>query len=157
SETKSGGEPSRVALLGFGTVGQAVARILCSGEVAEVRLTHIFNRDIARKRADWVPGSVCWTDSVADIIASSVEIVVEVGGGLHPVDNWVRAALIAGKSVVTANKQLIAHCGPALVELARAHSVDIRFEASVAGGIPVLRALQEGLAGDRLVEVTGIL
>jgi homoserine dehydrogenase len=151
------GEPARVALLGFGTVGQSVARILCSGEVSAVSLTHIFNRNIARKRANWVPSSVCWTESVADIIASDVDIVVEVVGGLRPAGDWVRAALLAGKSVVTANKQLIAHEGQELVELARSRGLEVRFEASVAGGIPVLRALQDGLAGDRLVEVIGIL
>jgi homoserine dehydrogenase len=148
---------SRVALLGFGTVGQSVARILCSGDVPGIQLTHIFNRNVARKRANWVPSSVCWTDSVADIIASNVDIVVEVVGGLHPAGEWVRAALIAGKSVVTANKQLIAHDGPELLALARSRGLDVRFEASVAGGIPVLRAIQDGLAGDRLVEVAGIL
>ena len=84
SSLKSRAEPSRIALLGFGTVGQSVARILCSGEVRDVRLTHIFNRHVGRKRADWVPSSVCWTDSVADIIASDVDIVVEVVGGRHP-------------------------------------------------------------------------
>src|SRR5437879_6174582 len=150
-------EPTRVALLGFGTVGQSVARILCSGEVPNMALTHIFNRNVARKRVSWVPSSVCWTESVADIIASDVDIVVEVVGGLRPAGEWVRAALIAGKSVVTANKQLIAHEGRELVDLARTRGVEVRFEASVAGGIPVLRALQDGLAGDRLVEVIGIL
>ncbi len=59
---------SRVALLGFGTVGQSVARILCSGEVPNVRLTHIFNRNIARKRVDWVPPSVCWTESADEVL-----------------------------------------------------------------------------------------
>ena len=150
-------EPTRVALLGFGTVGQSVARILCSGEVPNIVLTHIFNRNVARKRVSWVPSSVCWTESVADIIASDVDIVVEVVGGLRPAGEWARAALIAGKSVVTANKQLIAHEGRELVELARTRGVEVRFEASVAGGIPVLRALLDGLAGDRLVEVIGIL
>ena len=150
-------EPARVALLGFGTVGQAVAHILCSGDVSGVRLTHIFNRNVARKKVDWVPASVCWTESVADVVASDVDIVVEVVGGRQPAGDWIRAALIAGKSVVTANKQLIAHDGPELVELARTRGLELRFEASVAGGIPVLRALQEGLAGDRLVHVAGVL
>jgi homoserine dehydrogenase len=150
-------EGSRVALFGFGTVGQSVARILCSGEVPQVRLTHIFNRNVQGKRVDWVPSSVHWTDSAEDVLASDVDIVVEVVGGLRPAYDWVRGALVAGKSVVTANKQLMAHHGPELLELARAKGLQIRFEASVAGGIPVLRALQEGLAGDRLVEVRGIL
>ena len=148
---------SRVALLGFGTVGQSVVRILCSGEVPQVRLTHIFNRQVLRKRVDWVPSSVTWTESVDDILASDVDVVVELVGGIRPAYEWVRGALAAGKSVVTANKQLMAHFGTELRDLARAHDCEVRFEASVAGGIPVLRALQEGLAGDRLVEVRGIL
>jgi len=148
---------SRVALLGFGTVGQSVARILCSGEVPNVRLTHIFNRNIARKRVDWVPPSVCWTESADEVLQSDADIVIEVVGGLRPAYEWVRGALLAGKSVVTANKQLMAHHGPELLDLARSRGQEVRFEASVAGGIPVLRALQEGLAGDRLVEVRGIL
>jgi homoserine dehydrogenase len=147
----------RVAVLGFGTVGQAVARILSSGEVPQVQLTHVFNRNVDAKRVDWVPASVRWTDSAEDILASDADIVVELIGGLHPAYEWVRGALLAGKSVVTANKQLMAHYGTELIDLARAEGLEMRFEASVAGGIPVLRALQEGLAGDRLVEVRGIL
>jgi homoserine dehydrogenase len=150
-------ERSRVALLGFGTVGQSVARILCSGEVPNVRLTHIFNRNVSRKRVDWVPPSVCWTESAEEILMSDADIIVEVVGGLRPAYEWVRGALMAGKSVVTANKQLMAHYGTELIDLARSKGQEVRFEASVAGGIPVLRALQEGLAGDRLVEVRGIL
>jgi len=146
-----------VALLGFGTVGQAVTRILCSGDVAGLELTHIFNREVARKRAAWVPSSVVWTESIDDVLHSDAEIVIELIGGLSPTNEWVRSALQSGKSVVTANKQLIAHFGGELLALARDVGREIRFEASVAGGIPVLRALQEGLAGDRLVEVRGIL
>ena len=148
---------SRVALLGFGTVGQAVTRILCSGEMPQVTLTHIFNRQVGRKRAEWVPASVTWTDSIDDVLKSDADIVIELVGGLRPTYDWVKGALLAGKSVVTANKQLSAHHGTELLELARSRGLDVRFEASVAGGIPVLRALQEGLAGDRLVEVRGIL
>ena len=148
---------ARVALMGFGTVGQAVARILCSGEVPHVRLTYIFNRDVSRKRVDWVPSSVTWTDSADEILTSDADIVIEVVGGLRPAFEWVKGALLAGKSVVTANKQLMAHHGIELLDLARGRGLEVRFEASVAGGIPVLRALQEGLAGDRLVEVRGIL
>ena len=147
----------RVALVGFGTVGQSVARILASGEVPHVRLTHIFNRNIDRKRVDWDPPGVTWTESIDDILQSDADIVIELVGGLRPAYDWVRGALKSGKSVVTANKQLMAHYGTELRDLARARGLEVRFEASVAGGIPVLRALQEGLAGDRLVEVRGIL
>lgn len=148
---------TRVALLGFGTVGQSVARILCSGELPHIQLTHIFNRNVARKRVDWVPAGVTWTESADEIIGSDVDIVIEVVGGLRPAYDWVRGSLAAGKSVVTANKQLMAHFGSELLDLARSRGCEVRFEASVAGGIPVLRALQEGLAGDRLIEVRGIL
>ncbi|MBM3771593.1 MAG: homoserine dehydrogenase [Acidimicrobiia bacterium] len=146
-----------LALLGFGTVGQSVVRILAIGDVAGVVLTHIFNRQVARKRADWVPSTVQWTESIDDIVNSDADIVIEVVGGVNPTAEWVRRALEAGKSVVTANKQLIAHQGSDLLALAQSKGVELRFEASVAGGIPVLRALQEGLSGDRLVEVRGIL
>jgi homoserine dehydrogenase len=148
---------SNVALLGFGTVGQSVARILCSGEVPHVRLTHIFNRNVSRKRVDWVPLGVCWTESPDEVLGADVDIVIELVGGLRPTYDWVKGALLAGKSVVTANKQLMAHHGTELLDLAKSRGLEMRFEASVAGGIPVLRALQEGLAGDHLVEVRGIL
>jgi homoserine dehydrogenase len=123
---------SRVALLGFGTVGQSVARILCSGEVPNVHLTHIFNRNIARKRVDWVPPSVCWTESADEILQSDADIVIEVVGGLRPAYEWVRGALMAGKSVVTANKQLMAHHGPELLDLARSRGREVRFEPGIA-------------------------
>src|SRR5436190_472657 len=111
---------SNVALLGFGTVGQSVARILCSGEVPHVRLTHIFNRNVSRKRVDWVPSGICWTESADDILASDVDIVIELVGGLRPAYDWVKGALLAGKSVVTANKQLMAHHGTELLDVAGA-------------------------------------
>src|SRR5262245_64543249 len=95
--------PARVALLGFGTVGQAVARILCSGEVPHVQLTHVFNRNVDRKRVDWVPPSVSWTESSDDVMKSDVDIVVELVGGRHQAYELVRAALVAGTSVATAN------------------------------------------------------
>jgi homoserine dehydrogenase len=125
--------------------------------VPHVQLTHICNRQIARKRVDWVPASVTWTESAEEVLASDVDIVIELVGGLRPTHDWVKGALLAGKSVVTANKQLMARFGTELLDLARSRGLEVRFEASVAGGIPVLRALQEGLAGDRLVEVRGIL
>src|ERR1700682_5422237 len=106
AESSPKADRSRVALLGFGTVGQSVARILCSGAVPDLHLTHVFNRNVARKRVDWVPDSVRWTESIDEILASDVDIVVEVVGGLEPAHQWVHDALVAGKSVVTANKKL---------------------------------------------------
>lgn len=146
----------RVAIVGFGTVGRAVARILSEGADG-LRVTHIFNRDVERKRVSWLPPDVRWTERFDDLLGPDVDIVVELVGGLTPAEEWVRRALAAGKAVVTANKQLIAHHGPALVELARRCHTPLRFEATVGGVIPVLRAVHDGLAADRLVSVGGIL
>ncbi len=146
----------RVAIVGFGTVGRAVARILTEG-VDGLRLTHIFNRGIDRKRVAWTSPDVRWTERFEDVLGPDVDLVVEVVGGVSPAGDWVRRALAAGKSVVTANKQLIAQEGDALVALARRSGAALRFEASVGGVIPVLRAVQEGLAADRLVSLGGIL
>src|SRR4051812_6985990 len=99
--------PARVALLGFGTVGRSVAKILTERPPAGVRLTHIFNRDVGRKRVDWVDPHVTWTDRIDDIFASDANVIVEVIGGRDPAGAWVRRALESGRSVVTANKQLI--------------------------------------------------
>src|SRR5260221_13916892 len=109
---------ARGALLGFGTVGQSVARILTERPPAGVRLTHIFNRGVARKRVDWVGPDVTWTDRIDDVFASDANVIVEVIGGRDPAGAWVRRALESGRSVVTANKQLIAHEGGALGRLA---------------------------------------
>jgi homoserine dehydrogenase len=146
-----------VALLGFGTVGSSVARILCARSGNHLRLTHVLNRNVERKKVDWLPASVRWTETIDDILSSDVDIVVEVMGGLQPSEDWIRRALEAGKSVVTANKQLIARCGAELIDLARSKKQQIQFGASVAGGVPVISGLQEGLAGDELFKIQGIL
>jgi homoserine dehydrogenase len=147
----------KVALLGFGTVGSSVAKILCERADRRLRLTHIYNRNVARKKVDWLPAEVVWTENIEDVLSSDVDIVVEVMGGLQPIEDWIRRALTARKSVVTANKQLIAHCGPELIALAQQMQQQIEFGASVAGGIPVISGLHEGLAGDKLFKICGIL
>src|ERR1039458_1368284 len=152
-----GGQNCKVALVGFGTVGSSVARILCERSNTHLRLTHVLNRNVARKKVDWLPSSVQWTENIDDILSSSAEIVVEVIGGLQPTEDWIRRALASGKSVVTANKQLIAHCGAELISLARQMNQQIQFGASVAGGVPVISGLHEGLAGDELFKIRGIL
>jgi len=149
--------PLRVAILGFGTVGSSVARILAENPPAGLELTHVCNRNVERKRVDWLPSTVRWTEEMADVISSDVNIVVELIGGLEPAGGWVRKALRAGKSVVTANKQLIARHGTELIRLARENNQHLAFGASVAGGVPVISGLQEGLAGDELVQLCGIL
>jgi homoserine dehydrogenase len=148
---------SNVALVGFGTVGSSVARIICERFYSSLRLTHVLNRNIARKKVDWLPSTVKWTENLDDVLSSDVDIVVEVMGGLQPTEEWIRRVLTSRKSVVTANKQLIAHCGPELIGLACQMKQQIQFGASVAGGVPVISGLQEGLAGDELFKIRGIL
>jgi homoserine dehydrogenase len=149
----------RVALLGFGTVGGSVARILVDRpDLADrLHLTHVFNRGVARKRADWVPSSVTWTDNIEDVFAAKPDAVVEVLGGLEPAGTWVRRALDLGAAVVTANKMLLAAHAPELLHLAATRNTQLRFEAAVAGGVPLIHGVREGLAGDRLLRVAGIL
>jgi homoserine dehydrogenase len=148
----------KVAILGFGTVGSAVARILSDQPAhSPLRLTHVFNRDVERKRVDWVAPGVHWSSDVEQVLASDADIIVELVGGIDPAHDWIARALASGKSVVTANKKLIAQHGPQLSALAREHGSAISFGASVAGGVPVIDALQEGLAGDQLYKVSGIL
>ncbi|MGA9504940.1 MAG: homoserine dehydrogenase, partial [Terriglobales bacterium] len=145
------------ALLGFGTVGSSVAKILCERSNTHLSLSHVLNRNVARKKVDWLPSSVQWTENIDDVLSSNADIVVEVMGGLQPAEDWIRRALQSGKSVVTANKQLIARCGPELTSLARQRKQQIEFGASVAGGVPVISGLHQGLAGDELFKICGIL
>ena len=157
SNTDKPGTVTNVALLGFGTVGRSVAKILCAGAHPSLRLSHIFNRNVQKKKQDWVPKDVVWTEDLESVLKSSADIIVELIGGLNPAEQIVRRALEAGKSVVTANKQLIARCGPDLMQLAASKGSHLEFGASVAGGVPVLPALHTGLCGDRLHGIAGIL
>lgn len=151
------GRPVKVAILGFGTVGSSLARILADRTTQDVELCAVFNRKVDRKRVLWTPSSVVWTENFDDVLASPAEIVIEVAGGLDPAGDWVRKSLAAGKSVVTANKKLIAAHGPALEELARLHGCQLLYGAAVAGGVPVIPGVQQGLAGDRINSLRGIL
>jgi len=154
----------RVGMLGAGTVGTGVWRILtdhadtiAARTGARIELTRIAVRDLARARELDVPGAVI-TDVPMDVVeADDVDVVVEVMGGREPASTLIRRALELGKPVVTANKELIAHEGAELWALARAAGVDLAFEAAVAGAIPIIRPLRESLAGDRVTRVVGIL
>ncbi|HEY1900812.1 MAG TPA: homoserine dehydrogenase [Terracidiphilus sp.] len=147
----------RIALFGFGTVGSSVARILVESQPQGLELTHVFNRGVERKRADWVPTSVTWSADADAVLASDVDVVVELVGGLDPAGGWVRKALGAGKSVVTANKKLIAFHGVELERLAAGSGGHLKYGAAVAGGVPVIPGLEQGLAGDRIERIEGIL
>jgi homoserine dehydrogenase len=152
----------RVGLLGFGTVGSSFAEVLAAGAHKEIQITRIFNRGVQRKRghqrAKFVPASAIWTDRVEDILtAPDVDAVVELIGGLDPIESWLRTALTAGKHVITANKQLIAFRGTELLDLAAKHNVQLLFGASVAGGVPVIPGMVQGLSGDRIRRISGIV
>jgi len=149
--------PLRIAIFGFGTVGSSVARILVESKPEGLELTHVFNRGVARKRVDWTPATVAWSEDANAVLASDVDVIVELAGGLDPAGSWVRRALEAGKSVVTANKKLIAYHGIELERLAESRGGHLKYGAAVAGGIPVIPGLEQGLAGDRIERVEGIL
>lgn len=148
--------PLKVAILGFGTVGASAARILADRKLPGLVLTHVYNRNVERKRVDWLP-SVTWTEDLESIFTSDADIIVELMGGLDPAQDCVRRALERGKSVVTANKKLIALHGPQLEAMARAKGGHLLYGAAVAGGIPVIPGLQHGLAGDKITRIEGIL
>ncbi|MBK9064144.1 MAG: homoserine dehydrogenase [Acidobacteria bacterium] len=156
--------PVRVGLLGYGNVGRAFVRLLASRapDLASrrgvgLRLVAIGTRRPDDKR-DAAPSDVRWTTDLASVAtAPDVDLVVELIGGHEPANALIRAALGAGKSVVTANKLLLAKEGTSLQALAREKKAGLGIEAAVAGGIPILRALRESFAGDRIASVSGIL
>jgi homoserine dehydrogenase len=149
--------PLRIALFGFGTVGSSVARILLESNPEGLKISHVYNRNVARKKVDWVPDDVVWSENWEEVLASNVDVIVELVGGLDPAGTWVRRAIEAGKSVVTANKKLISYHGVELERLAAQKGGHLKYGAAVAGGIPVIPGLEQGLAGDHIRRMQGIL
>ena len=152
----------RVGLLGFGTVGASVAKALAAIESPGLALRCVYNRDVGRKRksaaAAFVAADVVWTEDVEAVLgAENVDVVVELVGGVEPAKDWIVQALRAGKSVVTANKQVIAYHGAELFALAAEHGVQLLHGAAVAGGVPVIPGMLQGLQGDTVTRVSGIL
>jgi len=152
----------RVGLFGGGTVGSQVARLLLENADdlaarvgAPLELVGVVVRDLTRVREGVDPALV--TDDPHALLAKKPDIVVEVMGGIDPAREWILAAIESGASVVTANKALLAQDGPALYEAAAKQGVDLYYEASVAGAIPLLRPLRESLVGDRVRRVLGIV
>lgn len=155
--------PLGVALLGCGVVGSQVARLLLEDATdiearvgVPVRLLGIAVRRADRERED-LPAELFTTDASALIAREDVDLVVEVVGGLEPARTWILQALTSGKSVVTANKALLAEDGQTLVAAADANDVDLYFEAAVAGAIPIIRPLRDSLVGDHVTRVMGIV
>jgi homoserine dehydrogenase len=154
----------RVGLLGCGTVGGATARILIENaeEIARragaaIDLTRVAVRDMSKSRPIDLPSEAWTSDALSVVDASEVDVVVETIGGVEPARELILKAFASGKPVVTANKELLATDGQQVMGAADEAGVDFLFEASVAGGIPIIRPLKESLAGDRVVRIMGIL
>ena len=150
-----------IAIMGYGTVGSGVFEVITK------------NKDIVNKKAGeeinikyvldlrefpGMPVEKVLTHNIDDILDDeSVKVVVEVIGGVEPAYTFVKSALLKGKSVATSNKALVAAHGPELIQIARDKNVNFFFEASVGGGIPIIRPLNECLTADKILEITGIL
>jgi homoserine dehydrogenase len=154
--------PLRVAVLGHGIVGSAVVRLLEAQSAdlgarigASLEIAGIAVRRPARHPD--IPAHLLTTDAAALVSADDVDIVVELVGGIEPARSLLLTALTSGKSVVSANKALLAEDGAVLHDAAAASGVDLYYEAAVAGAIPLLRPLRESLAGDRILRVMGIV
>ncbi|MCD8037371.1 MAG: homoserine dehydrogenase [Clostridiales bacterium] len=156
-------EKVRVAILGLGTVGSGVYKIIQKqkeefpfkvGADVEVAKILVRNTKKAREGVDMSLITDKWEDIIND---ESIDIVVEVMGGIEPAKTYITEALEHDKHVVTANKDLIAEHGHELLELAKEHKCDLLFEAAVAGGIPIIRPLKQCLAANKITEIMGIV
>lgn len=155
----------KIALLGFGTVSQGTFNLLQdnvdlitnrSGVIIEI--SKIFVRNPDKYTNITLPSTAQYVTNIDDVLNDeSIAIVVELMGGTTFAKDCVEAALKHGKSVVTANKDLLAEAGPYLFDLAYKNHVDLRFEASVLGGIPIIRTLYDSLGGNRITELVGIM
>lgn len=156
-------KPIKIALLGSGTVGTGVINVLqenmreiTSRIGAPLELARVLVRDSGKRRPQLEGISV--TDNIEEILDDpEISIVVEVMGGIHPAREYMLRAMDAGKSVVTANKDVVAQFGKDMFDLAEKQDVDFLFEASVGGGIPIITPLKQCLTANRITEVMGIV
>lgn len=153
----------KIALLGLGTVGSGVLKIIkdnqkkikqTSGEEIIIKKALVRNIEKQKNMADTVELTTDFTDILND---SEIKIVVELIGGLHPTKEYITEALKSGKNVVTANKDLMATYGSELISIAAKNKCDLMYDASVAGGIPILRTIRKSYAGDIISEIQGII
>ncbi|AMX82445.1 homoserine dehydrogenase [Geobacillus subterraneus] len=157
-------KPIFVGLLGLGTVGSGVVKIIENHQEklmhqvgCPVKVKKILVRDVHKPR-DVAVDPALLTTSAADVIDDpDVDVIIEVMGGIEETKEWLLRALRQGKHVVTANKDLMAVSGSELLRVAAEHHCDLFYEASVAGGIPILRSLVDGLASDRITKLMGIV
>lgn len=156
-------KPIKFGLLGSGTVGTGVIRVLQENarEIEErigapLELKKVLVRDLGKKRPQLE--GIAVTDDIEEIIGDEeISIIVEVMGGIHPAREYMLRAMEAGKSVVTANKDVVAQFGKDMFEMAEKQDVDFLFEASVGGGIPIITPLKQCLTANKLTEVMGIV
>lgn len=154
--------PLRIALLGAGSVGSQVARLLIENKEelgmrvgAELQLIGIAVRNLDSKRDTELPKELFTTD--AESLINSADIVIELMGGIEPARSYITMALNSGADVITANKALIAAHGTELLDLAEQLGAQLYYEAAVGGAIPIIRPLRESLAGDKVNKVMGIV
>ena len=153
-----------IGLLGLGTVGSGVAKIIQQHQQdlhhklgAQVSIRKVLVRNANKDRLSSLDPSVFTTDIEEILNDSSLDIIVEVMGGIDGAKSAIEKALKAGKQVVTANKDVMAEYGHELLKLADAEKCDLFYEASVAGGVPIIRTLEDGLASDRISSLMGIV
>src|SRR5439155_557348 len=154
-----------IGLLGLGTVGAGVVKILQSQRAmleeragCRLALAAVADTDLTRAREGLDLRALPMTNDAARVLGDpGVHVVIELVGGLEPARTFILRALAAGKHVVTANKALLAHHGAELYEEARRRGVTLAFEAAVAGGIPLIRAVKEGLAANSILSLAGIV
>jgi homoserine dehydrogenase len=157
-------EEINIGLLGCGTVGSGVYKVLTNNgdsiknrAGAKLTINKVLVKDLAEDLAVEVEEELL-TDDFEEVMADEeIDIVVEVIGGTNPAKEFVLRALKSGRSVITANKELIAKHGEEILRTAEEEGVDIYFEASVGGGIPVIRPLKEDLAGNNITKIMGIV
>ncbi len=154
----------RVGVLGCGNVGAALVQLVAqqaadvqarTGLLLSVRKVAV--RNVSRERDVDLPADLLTNDAHALVSDPDIDVIVEVIGGIEPARELITAALAAGKPVITANKELLANVGAELFAAAEAAGVDLLFEAAVAGGIPLIRALRESLRGEPIRRVLGIV
>lgn len=157
-------KPINVGLLGLGTVGSGTIDVLSrnAGEIArragrEIRVVAATARDLTKERSVSLDGIKLVNDAAAIVNDPDIDIVVELVGGIEPTRQWVLAAIANGKHVVTANKALLALHGNEIFAAAQKKGVMVAFEAAVAGGVPIIKALREGLTANRIEWIAGII
>ena len=151
------------ALLGAGTVGSGVYKLadMLSAEMVQktgaglvIKKVLVRNRDKVR---EGIPSEIITDDWKEILEDGEIQLVIEVMGGIEPANTYITQAILAGKQVVTANKDLLAEHGQELLSLAEERGVDLQFEAAVAGAIPIIRPLKQSLSASMLTEIMGIV